>query len=62
MVLMKRYCSICGKTKLCDKAGHCKPCAKKLEKRREELRKEGFYDNMKKLMQPRYFNFLRDDK
>jgi len=59
-IAMKRYCSQCGKIKLCDLAGHCKPCAKKLEIRRAALRAEGFYNNMDKLRQPRYFNFTRE--
>jgi hypothetical protein len=49
---------MCGKMKPCDLAGHCKPCAKKYAKRKKDLEAEGFYKNMDKLKQPRYFNFL----
>jgi hypothetical protein len=59
---MKRYCSQCGKMKTTYKAGQCKLCFTKWMKRKDELRKEGFYKNMDKLRQPRYFNFLREDQ
>lgn len=59
---MMRFCSMCGKEKECDVAGHCASCAEDWLARKEELRKEGFYKNMNKLRQPRYFNFLRNEE
>lgn len=59
---MTRICSQCGKSKPEYRAGQCKQCFAKWMKRKEELRKEGFYKNMDKLRQPRYFNFTRNEK
>lgn len=57
----KRYCSQCGKFKVTHKAGQCKKCFLEWMEKKESLRQEGFYKNMDKLRQPRYFNFLRSE-
>lgn len=58
---MIRYCSMCGAHEEADIAGHCEPCAQSWIDRKEKLKAEGFYKNMDKLRQPRYFNFLREN-
>lgn len=57
----KVHCPQCGKLKKHFKAGQCKHCFEAWMKRKETLREEGFYKNMDKLRQPRYFNFLRNN-
>lgn len=49
---------MCGIKKNCNTTGHCRACEKKWQARKKELAAEGFYKNMEKLKQPRYFNFL----
>ncbi len=52
---------MCGAHEEADIAGHCEPCAQSWIDRKEKLKAEGFYKNMDKLRQPRYFNFLREN-